>query len=188
MGTSIGAKKALKTKKKNKVNSMRKLSDREKFLEQFKPTGKANLFINDKGKLARILKYKDEYYYEWVHPSINNAGYEQCSAGLVHALVAKVFLGKKPKDHDIDHIDKVRTNNRVENLRYIPKSENRVTAQAGRKHQNFGKYIIKSETLFIPGEKPQKMTPMEYYEYLKIVNPQGASKFKNKINKKGGEI
>jgi hypothetical protein len=46
-----------------------------------------------------------------------------------HVLVAKCFIGKKPKgDVVIDHIDGNKTNNRVSNLRYITRLENTKTA------------------------------------------------------------
>lgn len=43
---------------------------------------------------------------------------------LIHRLVAKAFLGEPPKGYVVDHIDRNRANNNIENLRYIPKPEN----------------------------------------------------------------
>lgn len=43
----------------------------------------------------------------------------------VHNLVAEAFLGKKPQGYDVDHIDFDRTNNRVDNLRYLDLHINR---------------------------------------------------------------
>ena len=43
---------------------------------------------------------------------------------LVHRLVAAAFLGLPPEGCVVDHIDRNRTNNAVENLRYLPKAEN----------------------------------------------------------------
>lgn len=42
----------------------------------------------------------------------------------IHKAVALTFLGPRPKGCVIDHIDKNRANNRVDNLRYITYSEN----------------------------------------------------------------
>lgn len=43
----------------------------------------------------------------------------------VHNLVANAFLGVKPKRHDVDHIDKNRTNNNISNLRHQTYKQNR---------------------------------------------------------------
>lgn len=43
----------------------------------------------------------------------------------VHNLVAEAFLGKRPQGYDVDHIDFDRTNNRVDNLRYLDLHINR---------------------------------------------------------------
>ena len=42
-----------------------------------------------------------------------------------HLLVAKKFLGPKPgPDYQVDHINRVRDDNRVENLRWVTRAEN----------------------------------------------------------------
>ena len=43
----------------------------------------------------------------------------------VHTLIALTFLGANNNDLDIDHINKIRTDNRIENLRYLSIVENR---------------------------------------------------------------
>lgn len=42
----------------------------------------------------------------------------------VHVLVAETFLGKRPKGYQVDHINCVRSDNYVTNLRYMTSSEN----------------------------------------------------------------
>lgn len=42
----------------------------------------------------------------------------------VHVLVAETFLGKRPKGYQVDHINCVRSDNYVTNLRYMTPSEN----------------------------------------------------------------
>jgi hypothetical protein len=43
---------------------------------------------------------------------------------LVHHLVAKLFIGNRPDNLVIDHIDRNSLNNNVNNLRYITQKEN----------------------------------------------------------------
>jgi hypothetical protein len=63
---------------------------------------------------------------------VQTNGYRQLKASiegkvsrfLFHVLVAKCFIGERPEGLDIDHIDRNRLNNTVENLRYVSRSEN----------------------------------------------------------------
>jgi hypothetical protein len=43
---------------------------------------------------------------------------------IVHQLVAQYFLGEKPKECVIDHIDGNKLNNHVSNLKYVSPAEN----------------------------------------------------------------
>ena len=43
---------------------------------------------------------------------------------LVHRLVTAAFLGLCPEGKEIDHINSIRTDNRLENLQYLTHSEN----------------------------------------------------------------
>lgn len=52
---------------------------------------------------------------------------------FIHKAVALTFLGPRPKGFVIDHIDKDRTNNRVDNLRYISYSENSKNSKKKKK-------------------------------------------------------
>ena len=47
-----------------------------------------------------------------------------CNTSLVHRLVAETFLPRPLGATDVDHIDGDKTNNRVENLRWVSHKEN----------------------------------------------------------------
>ena len=42
---------------------------------------------------------------------------------FVHRLVAEAFIGPRPEEQTVDHINRVRDDNRIENLRYATASE-----------------------------------------------------------------
>lgn len=50
----------------------------------------------------------------------------------IHSLVAKTFLGEKPEGLVIDHIDRNKQNNNVNNLRYVTTSENSINRSCYR--------------------------------------------------------
>jgi len=43
---------------------------------------------------------------------------------LAHRLVAEAFLGKCPPDKEVNHINGIKSDNRISNLEYVTKSEN----------------------------------------------------------------
>ena len=48
----------------------------------------------------------------------------------LHALIANQYLGPKPhKDWEVDHKDRIRWHNEIENLRWLPRAENRSRAK-----------------------------------------------------------
>lgn len=79
--------------------------------------------------LGRIYDDKKGYILE-IKP--NSHGYEIISMMMngvtknrsVHSIVARYFLGPRPKGMEINHKDGKKTNNRVENLEYVTGAEN----------------------------------------------------------------
>ena len=91
---------------------------------------------------------------------------------LVHTIIALCYLGIKPDNKVIDHINSIRNDNRVENLQYITTSENnlkkttyggkpikgidkrpsgrfRVTISINKKRTNLGTYDTEEEAMEI---------------------------------------
>lgn len=58
---------------------------------------------------------------------------------FVHGLVASTFISDKPKDHEVNHKNGVKTDNKVENLEWVTSSENALHAyRAGLHSKNRG--------------------------------------------------
>ena len=55
-----------------------------------------------------------------VHPS----GYVYSTLGYIHKIIWEAFKGKIPKGYQIDHINTIRNDNRLENLRIVTPKEN----------------------------------------------------------------
>lgn len=94
-------------------------------------------FIPIAGHEGRYAISKDgqifSHYFGRLLVLVPDNGYQVVSLGygdrsFVHVLVAATFIGKPPKGTEIDHENRVRSDNRVENLRYIPHRHNQHNA------------------------------------------------------------
>lgn len=68
-----------------------------------------------KGRMRVLLTRKNGYTYFGVTGK----------TVLVHIAVALAFLGDRPAGHEVDHINNIRSDNRVDNLRYLTVADNR---------------------------------------------------------------
>ena len=99
--------------------------------------------------------------YKELKCSIQNRGYryfQQTRDGkrinhLIHHIVAKLFIGERPDGLVIDHIDRNKLNNCVDNLRYITQEDNM---------KNTDKY--KNEITEIDPKKRKKLIDKLYVE------------------------
>jgi hypothetical protein len=99
--------------------------------------------VSNKGRvmgLKRVIKAKTQTgIRKWTIPSVifkdfkHPSGYiriplrkdKKAKHFYVHNIVMNSFYRPKPKGMDVDHIDKNRTNNNLNNLRYLSYKENR---------------------------------------------------------------
>jgi hypothetical protein len=53
---------------------------------------------------------------------------QKLQSRTVHSLVAESFIGTRPINHDVNHIDGNKSNNNLNNLEYLTKSKNKLHA------------------------------------------------------------
>jgi hypothetical protein len=77
-----------------------------------------------RGRILRLQKHKGGYQAVqlWRDNTMRRP--------LVHTVVAAAFIGPAPDDHDVNHIDGVKTNNGSDNLEYLTRSQNNSHAYA----------------------------------------------------------
>lgn len=73
---------------------------------------------------------------------------------LVHSLVMETFIGPRPEEKEVCHNDGKPDNNRLENLRYDTRSENRLdTVRHGTHHQSKKEKCVRGHLLVAPNLK-----------------------------------
>lgn len=107
-----------------------------------------------------------------LRPGRSTSGYLQvylCDKGakrmrLIHRLVAEAFLGE-PAGREVDHINRIKTDNRFENLRYCTRQEN--MANVDYKPGVTGQlYITKVGERFRFRVKSSRLKVSRYFETL----------------------
>ena len=117
--------------------------------------GRVKSFKNGKVKIMKPKLYMNGYLYIGV--TKNN----KQKAVLIHLLVARLFLQNNENKREVDHVDGVKFNNYVGNLRWSTSKENKAFAyqlglmKVGENHHN--SKLTNEQVIFIR-ENPEKLT------------------------------
>lgn len=128
------------------------------------------LYAKYTGEVAKVHEQDDKFYVKELVPCLNAAGYLQVGGTervwTVQQVVAYAFLGKCPEGQEIDHIDRNKHNNNIENLRYVTHKENMANRNLERSHSYYGRYNWQKQTFTYPDGNVEKMSYEDYYKYL----------------------
>lgn len=138
--------------------------------------GYAGLYLVDSiGNVISMPKTQGRYFQNKYHiltPKLTNAGYYSVSLSkdgkqkdyLVHRLVASAFLGNSSNLPEVNHINGIKTDNRLENLEWCSKSYNQLHAI----HDN----ISNTKDILL-----HKLDKINYYRsYCKVILEKGSEK------------
>lgn len=170
---------------KNSISKMEETSYKEISDEGFKHAID-DLYVSVKGDVIKVKEYKEKVYYKLLIPSTTKNGYKQvglCSSGSaihIHTLVMMTYVGPRPDGMEIDHIDRNKANNRLENLRYVTRKENMANVDKPEHHRYFGRYCKATETFTRDDGKKFKMNIASYYLMLRDKDKTAAKRFYNK--------
>ena len=87
---------------------------------------KYNRYVTKGGLVYRYDKKKDKLVlcYEYITDKGYIKVHTKVGSKLVHRLVYETFVGEIPQGYELDHINTIRDDNRLENLRCVTHKEN----------------------------------------------------------------
>lgn len=93
--------------------------------------------VSDQARIRRTDKGT------FLNPHLHNTSYMRVCMSIggkirnqyVHILVAHAFLGERPKGHDVNHKNGIKTDNRLENLEYLDRKQ----------HEYHTRYVLKRQ-------------------------------------------
>jgi hypothetical protein len=101
-------------------------------MEIWKPIFNGLYEVSSEGRVRRMAASKGATVGQVLKPKRLRHGYlcvllcahSQYTQRTIHSLVAEAFIGQRPPNHDVNHKDGDRGNNRLENLEYLTRKEN----------------------------------------------------------------
>ena len=130
-GESVAVASHLKVIGHSKIEG-EKFSEHGKMAELWKECYRSERYAYSVSSLGRI---RNDTRGIILTPRNHSNGYLAASLGrdkqeLIHRLVAKAFLAEPGENCEVDHINRNRTDNRLENLRWVSRSQNMMNRDA----------------------------------------------------------
>lgn len=132
-----------------------------------------DLWVDRTGAVLRI-KEKDGKYYEGdLSPKKDSSGYYKVGCAsrkgaiTIHELVMLAFVGPRPEGKQIDHRDRNKANNKLENLRYVTPKENMENVDKAEHHIYRGRYNLEKQCLTYPNGEKEHIPVEQYLAKLK---------------------
>jgi hypothetical protein len=90
----------------------------------------------------------------------------------IHQLVLEAFVGPRPNGFDIDHINRIRDDNRLENLRYCSKSENNLNRCDTKPNITETDPVLRAKIVAKQWRQENKEKISEYNKIYKLKNKE----------------
>lgn len=153
------------------------------------------IFRNVKSK--KQLKIKLDFHHStkgYYTTFVNIKG--KCIRVMMHKVVAECWLGDKPEQYEIDHIDRNSHNNHYSNLRYVTHSEQmknrvlseRIIKQATNNCMTWVKYISKGVRLIGLNEVKEFPSMTAASRYLADVYGKSVDHIRSKMKERRKHI
>lgn len=94
--------------------------------------GKSTYLISNRGRCKRVVKATGQETITRGQLIVSQPTYLRFCNDYVHRLVAKAFIPNPNNYEQVDHINNNRQDNRVANLRWIPRQKNNTRLHAQR--------------------------------------------------------
>lgn len=97
------------------------------------------------GEVRRILAARGARIGQLIQPKVHHSGYVQIGLNRpaktlwLHRIVLEAFVGLAPKGYECDHIDFDKSNNALDNLRWLPRAVNAGRQPGGYDPQRYSK-------------------------------------------------